>query len=114
MEVKMQINIEQKDDISIYRVAGDVDINTSPEIKGSLDKAIKEKRDKIVINLKEVSYVDSSGLATFVEILKNLRIYGGKLKLTNLSPKVKGLFEITRLDKLFDIVDEEEEAINSF
>jgi len=114
MEVKMQINVEQKNDISIYRVTGDVDINTSPEIKGSLDKAIQEKRNKIVINLKEVSYVDSSGLATFVEILKNLRVYGGKIKLTNLSPKVKGLFEITRLDKLFDIVDEEQDAINSF
>ena len=52
--------------------------------------------------------------ATLVEILKNLRSYGGKLKLTNLSAKVKGLFEITKLDKLFDIVPEEEDAVGTF
>ncbi|MBU1895219.1 MAG: STAS domain-containing protein, partial [Candidatus Omnitrophica bacterium] len=59
-------------------------------------------------------YIDSSGLATLVEILKSLNKQGGKLKLTNLSVKVKGLFEITKLTQLFDILDKEDEAINSF
>ena len=68
----------------------------------------------MVINFEKVSYVDSSGLATIVEIFKKLRAYGGALKLVNLSPKVKGLFEITKLEKLFDISDDEEEAIKSF
>ncbi len=110
----MQINSEEKNGIMIFKVTGDIDINTSPEVKKSFDRIISDKKDKIIINLKEVGYVDSSGLATLVEILKNLRAFGGKLKLTNLSPKVKGLFEITRLDKLFDISLEEEEAFNSF
>lgn len=110
----MQINIEEKNGITVYRVAGDIDINTSPEVKRSFDAAIKDKKEKIVVNLKDVGYVDSSGLATLVEILKNLRGYGGKIKLTNLSPKVMGLFEITKLNKLFDISGEEESALNSF
>ena len=110
----MQINVEEKNGISICRMTGDIDINTSPDIKKSFDEITKEKKDKVVINLRDVSYVDSSGLATLVEILKNLRAYGGKLKLTNLSAKVKGLFEITKLDKLFDIVAEEDEAIGAF
>ncbi len=110
----MQINVEEKNGISVFRMEGDIDINTSPEVKKSLDQAISAKKDKIVINLGKVGYVDSSGLATLVEILKNLRGYGGKLKLTNLSPKVMGLFEITKLNKLFDIADGEENALNSF
>lgn len=110
----MQINFEEKDGIFIYRMTGDIDINTSPDVKKSFDKAVHSKKGKVVINLKDVGYVDSSGLATLVEILKNLRSYGGKLKLTNLSGKVKGLFEITKLDKLFDIVPEEKDAAGSF
>ena len=110
----MQINMEDKGGISIFRMSGDIDINTSPDVKKSFDKAVKEKKEKVVINLKQVGYVDSSGLATLVEILKNLRSYGGKLKLASLSDKVRGLFEITKLDKLFDIAEDEDAAVNSF
>ncbi len=110
----MQINVEEKSGVSIYRMTGDIDINTSPDVKKSFDKTMVAKKGKVVINLKDVGYVDSSGLATLVEILKNLRSYGGKLKLTNLSGKVKGLFEITKLDKLFDILPEEKDALGSF
>ena len=110
----MQINMEEENGIAVFRMSGDIDINTSPDLKKSFDSAISGKKDKIVINLKEVSYVDSSGLATLVEILKNMRAYGGKLKLASLSDKVRGLFEITKLDKLFDIVPDEESAVSSF
>ncbi len=110
----MHIQVEESNGISIFRIEGDIDINSSPEVKKSFDAAIKGKKEKILVNLESVNYVDSSGLATLVEILKNMRSYGGKLKLTNLSPKVRGLFEITKLDKLFDIVPGEKEAISSF
>jgi anti-sigma B factor antagonist len=110
----MQINVKEKDGIVVFCVEGDIDINTSPTVKKSFDKVLKDKKPKVVISLKEVSYVDSSGLATLVEILKNLRSYGGKLKLTNLSSKVKGLFEITKLNKLFDIMEDEMNALSSF
>ncbi len=110
----MQINLEEKNDIAVYRVTGDIDIESSPEVKKFFDKVAKEQRSKVLVNLKEVNYVDSSGLATLVEIFKNLRTYGGKLKLSNLSAKVNGLFEITKLDKLFDISEEEDDALSSF
>ena len=108
----MQIRQEEKGGALIFRVEGDIDINSSPEVKKAFDQAVSAKKDKVVVNLKDVGYVDSSGLATMVEILKNLRSYGGTLKLTNLSSKVRGLFEITKLDKLFDILAEEDEALS--
>jgi anti-sigma B factor antagonist len=110
----MDIKMEDTGDVMVFRISGDIDINTSPDVKRSFDRTVKEKKDKIVINLKGVGYVDSSGLATLVEILKNLRTYGGKLKLASLSDKVRGLFEITKLDKLFDISADENTAVNSF
>ena len=110
----MNIKIDQKNNVWICRMNGEIDINTAPQIKKVFDKIISEKREKILINFKEVSYVDSSGLATLVEMLKNIRSYGGKLKLSSLSSKIRSLFEITKLEKLFDISNDEEEALNSF
>jgi len=110
----MGLRIEMKNDLAICHIDGEIDINTSPDIKKSLDKLLSKKVVKIIINLTKVSYVDSSGLATLVEILKNMRSYGGKMKISNMSPKVKSLFEITKLDRLFDIVPDEQEAINTF
>lgn len=111
----MRIYIEKRNSISIFRIAGDIDMDTSPDIKKTFSRSMVNKnKSKVVINLKEVAYIDSSGLATLVEILKTLRASESKLKLTNLSDKVKGLFEITKLDKLFDISADEENAVNSF
>ena len=110
----MQIKQAEKNGIVICYLTGEIDINTSPLTKKFLDKLIASRKEKIVLNFKEVSYVDSSGLATLVETLKGLRSYGGKLKLAALSTKVKNLFEITKLDKLFDIAADEEEAVTSF
>lgn len=110
----MKLRFENKGDVTVCYIEGEVDINTAPSIKKMFDKMTKGSPMKVAINFKDVTYVDSSGLATLVEILKNMRVYGGKLKLTNLSSKIKSLFEITKLDKLFDILSEEQEAISSF
>ncbi|MFA5146229.1 MAG: STAS domain-containing protein [Candidatus Omnitrophota bacterium] len=110
----MPIKVESKNGMTVCQVTGEVDINTSPDIKKTFDKLIAKKELKIVVNFSKVTYVDSSGLATLVEILKNMRAYGGKIRLSNLSSKVKSLFEITKLDKLFDIKADENEAVSNF
>ena len=110
----MKMTASLKEDVMVCNVEGDIDINTSPQVKKAFDKVLKDKQGKLLVNLEGVGYIDSSGLATLVEILKNSRAYGGKLKLTNLSSKVKSLFEITKLEKLFDITDKEEDALKSF
>jgi anti-sigma B factor antagonist len=110
----MDIAEKRSNDMVICSVSGDIDINSSPQIRKSFDKIIDGKTMKIIINLSGVSYIDSSGLATLVEILKKTRNYGGKLRLSNLAAKVKSLFEITKLEKLFDIYDTEEEARTNF
>lgn len=110
----MQIKIEEKRGVKVCTTEGDIDINTSPQLKKAFDKVIQTKSGKVLINLSKVSYIDSSGLATLVEILKNFKNTGGKLTLCSLSNKVRSLFEITKLEKLFDIKDTEEEALDTF
>ena len=110
----MQFKIEDKEGVRICAAEDDIDINSSPLFKKAFDRVIKEKSQKVLINLEKVEYVDSSGLATLVEMLKNVKAYGGKLKLSNLSHKVRSLFEITKLEKLFDIVDTQSNALKNF
>ena len=114
MEEIMHINMEEKQEVTVCCISGEVDINSSPELKKYFEQITKRKPGKVIIDFADVTYVDSSGLATFVDILKKVRSYGGKLKLSGLSEKVKGLFEMTKLDKLFDIVADETAAISSF
>jgi len=106
----VKISQKQNNDVTILDINGDIDINSSPEMREAFENIANAKTMKVVINLNEVSYVDSSGLATLVEMLKKTRSYGGKMRLASLAPKVKSLFEITKLEKLFDIFDTEEDA----
>ncbi|MDD5173837.1 MAG: STAS domain-containing protein [Candidatus Omnitrophota bacterium] len=110
----MAVKIEEKNNLTVCYIDGEIDINTSPDIKKAFEKLIAKKVPKIVINLAKVTYVDSSGLATLVEILKNMRTYGGRMRLTNMAHKIKSLFEITKLEKLFEIIEDEAEAITTF
>lgn len=110
----MPLKTENKNGVAVCHIEGEIDINSSPSIKKSFDKLLSSKTPKIVVNLSKVTYVDSSGLATLVEILKNMRSYGGRLRLTNLSPKIRSLFEITKLEKLFEIMADEETATSTF
>ncbi|MFA5094261.1 MAG: STAS domain-containing protein [Candidatus Omnitrophota bacterium] len=110
----MVIKEKQSGDVVVLTVDGEINFNSSPEFRKSFLKVLDSKNLKVVVNLLNVAYVDSSGLATLVEAHQKIKSAGGKLKLTNLSPKVKGLFEITKLEKLFDIQPNEEDAVKSF
>jgi anti-sigma B factor antagonist len=106
----MDIKTSEKDGIVIVEVGGEINISSSPDLKKSFEKI---QAMKVVINMARVGYVDSSGLATLVELLKRLKMKGGALYLTQMSDKVRSLFEITKLDKLFGIYPNDEAALKS-
>ena len=110
----MQLSNIKQDDVVICNIVGDIDINSSPDIRKSFEKLVSGKEGKMVINLSKVSYIDSSGLATLVELLKKTKNYGGIMKLSGLTEKVRGLFEITKLEKLFQIYETSENAVSTF
>lgn len=101
-------------DAVVVAVRGEIDLQNSPELRTELiDLLMKHAPKRLVINLAQVPYMDSSAIAVLVELLQKTRKTGGKIYLTNLQPRVKGLLEIARLGSIFSIVNEEAEAISS-
>lgn len=110
----MKITKELKADIVVCRVEGEINIDTSPEMRKVFDEFIRNNTKKIIIDFTAVSYIDSSGLATLIELLQRLKKIDGKFRIFGLSSKVKSVFEITKLSKLFEIFDTEEDALADF
>jgi len=99
--------------VVIGLIKGEVDLNNSPTLRsGILQSLRKFQPKKLILNMAKVPYVDSSAIAVLVEVLKELRRTGGKVLLADLQPRVKGLLEIARLDSIFIIVKDEQEALS--
>jgi anti-sigma B factor antagonist len=102
----------QEGDALIATVRGEVDLHNSPELRGTLlDLLNRLKPKRLVLNLEQVPYMDSSAIAVLVESLQKLKRSGGRVFLTGLQPRVKGLLEIARLDQIFSLVNDEAEAL---
>jgi anti-sigma B factor antagonist len=106
----MDLKSAEQEGVRVIQVNGEINISTSPELKKHFEKGLAKK---VVVDLEKVSYIDSSGLATLVEMLKKVRSQGGSLGLSGLSPKVRSLFEITKLDKLFSIFPNSQDALST-
>ncbi len=90
----------------------DIDMSRSPELRSVLRQEMGTSVHKVVVDLDDVQYMDSSGLATLVEAMRNAGGSNTKLVICNMNPKVSAIFEIARLDSFFSIVDSREEAIS--
>jgi anti-sigma B factor antagonist len=74
----------------------------------------EEKRDKILLNFSSVEFLSSAALGKLITLDKKVKAHGGKLKLTNIRPEIYEVFAITKLNKLFDIQDDEATALHAF
>jgi anti-sigma B factor antagonist len=104
-------NIRRENDRVILELSGDVDLHHSMELRAILLETLQEKPSITVINMSEVSFMDSSGLATLVEAMQLSRRNKGALRLVGLNQRVRSIFEISRLDKIFHIYVNEAEAL---
>ena len=107
------INVKADNLATIVELSGEVDLYSSPEVRNILLKLIQDKTTIIIVDLEKVSYIDSSGVATLVEGLQEAGKYSGILKLTNLQETVRHVFELSSLDKVFDIFNSTDEALRS-
>jgi anti-sigma B factor antagonist len=99
---------------TILDITGDIDLAHSPAMRKALLLEIKEKKmRKVFLNLKDVRYIDSSGIASLVEGLKASREMSSRLILYALNKTVREVMELSRLQKLFEIFETEDQAIAS-
>jgi len=103
---------KQEGENLIVAIKGEIDLQSSPDLRVALMEMIKKQAPKkLILNLSKVGYMDSSAIAVLVELLKKMNASGGKVCLTALQPRVKGLLEIVRLNTIFPIAETDQEAI---
>lgn len=107
------IDIERPEDgVVVLIPRSDIDMSRSPELRTVIRQEMGGSTHKVVIDLDGVEYMDSSGLATLVEAMRNANNDKSRLVLCNMNPKVSAIFEIARLDSFFSIVASRDEAIS--
>ena len=97
---------------TIIDVTGDIDMATSPGLRKTLLESLK-KTPRLVVNMREVRYVDSSGIASLVEVLREARNKEKRLVLFGLNAAVRDVLQLTRLARIFEIRETEEEALQA-
>ncbi len=96
---------------NVLPLEGEIDLHVSPGIAASITQMLVAKPKKLVVDLSQVSYIDSSGLAVLIEGMQNVAAYGGKFALAGLQDGVRPIFEIARLDQVFEIFPTVEAAL---
>ncbi len=113
----MSIKITNKDvkDVTVLGIAGRITIGEeTKQFRESIRGAVNDGKNRILLDLGEVSYIDSTGLGEFVSSLSHVNGNGGQLKLLNLTKKVHDLLQITKLVTVFQVFDDEAGALKSF
>ncbi len=113
--MSMKISNRQVDGVSIVDCSGRITLGEgSVTLRDTVRELLSKGRKKILLNLGEVNYIDSSGIGELVSAFTTVRNQGGELKLLNLTKKVHDLLQITKLDTVFDVKDDEAAAVKSF
>lgn len=106
----MKIEEQQEGDITVLLLEGDIDLHHSPELRTFLQEKVKAKCPALLVDFSSVNYIDSSGLATFVEYYQGARNFSGKIAMCAMSARVRSVFELVRLGEVFPIVETADEA----
>lgn len=103
--------ITSQPDSSVVALEGEIDLHESPNVREALKGLIEKKTPRVFVDLTEVSYVDSSGLAVLIDAMQRIQAYGGKFALFGLRKNVRTVFEIARLDQVFRIFQDKTSAV---
>jgi anti-sigma B factor antagonist len=111
---RVDLKARSSDRVRILELTGRFDTFTATPVRQWLEGAITQQTPNIVVNLGQVHFVDSTALATLVQGMKRCRQLNGDLRLSNLQQPVRMIFELTRLDKAFELFATEESAVAAF
>ena len=113
--MSMKATVRQVEGVVVVDLSGRIKLGEGSSILRDTVKDLLSKGQKnILLNLGDISYIDSSGIGELVSAFTSVRNQGGELKLLNLTKKVTDLLQITKLYTVFDIRDDEAEAIAAF
>ena len=112
---ELNINERQAGDVTVLDMSGKITIGEgSVALRTAVRRLLEEGKKRILLNLAQVSYIDSSGIGELVSSYSATNKENGQLKLLNLTQKIRDLLTITKLLTVFDTYDSEADALNSF
>lgn len=106
----MEISLRREPQLVIVDMVGEIDVNAVPRIRDTLGDLTRAAIPRILVNLSRATYIDSSGLGILMAARKDALGAGGQLALCGMNRDVRMVFELTRLNKFFEIYDTEEAA----
>lgn len=112
-EFKVHVR-EREQNIHVMELKGYLDAHTTPILEDSFQKLLHEKKFRILVNCKDLSYISSAGLGVFMAFIEDVRAGNGDIKMSDMSPKVFNIFDLLGFPMLYDIVKTEEEAVQKF
>jgi anti-sigma B factor antagonist len=111
----MKVNVREKDGVTILDLKGKITIGTGDILlRNAVQDAINGGATKVIVNMADVTTIDSSGVGELVSAYTTAMNRGAKVKLANLPAKVQDILHITQLITVFDVFDSEDEAVASF
>ena len=106
----MTITVRESVAVRIVDLAGEVDLGTSPKLRRTLFDQLKET-PKLALNLQALRYIDSSGIATLIEVLRDAKNLQKEFVLFGMTPAVHDVFRLTHVNRIFRIFETEDEAV---
>jgi len=110
----MEISTRQQGSVTVLQLTGRLDLASGTILKEQVKKLLSKNTTSIHLNLTGVDFINSSGLGALVSIMKEVRMFKGRLTLSNLANYVQEIFDITQLSHIFEIFSSEEEALSSY
>ena len=110
----MSFQVSKVNDVTVIEVEGQLIVGNRNELRKEVLEKIELGEQTFVIDFANTAYIDSSGLGVLVSLSKKIREHGGELLLSSLSEDLRTLFELTKLDTLFRIVEDREQALEGF
>jgi anti-sigma B factor antagonist len=116
------MNVEHRrlNRVDLVAVSGRIDAATAPQLKQQIEALFEEGRYRIVLDLEKLEYVSSPGLRVLIEARKKARdwkitdLEGGDIRIANLPPRIKEVFDLTGFTSLFELYSDTVEAVGSF
>jgi anti-sigma B factor antagonist len=109
--VEVQLNLRKEDGVAILDVAGELDIYTSPKLRSAIQELLTGGTARLVVNLVNTSYLDSTALSVLTSALKQARDAGGTITLVYNQPQIEKIFTITGLHEVFPVFRTESDAV---
>ncbi|HMB98254.1 MAG TPA: STAS domain-containing protein [Balneolaceae bacterium] len=109
-----RIEHRKSEDYDVLDLEGELDAHTASQLEDELKELIAKNKYNIIVNFDDLDYIASAGLGVFMAYIEDVRSLGGDIKLTNMSKRVYNVFDLLGFPTLYDILEDEEDAIQKF